>query len=114
MVIPADFHSSIAHISGDPRLEVQRSVASMNRYYNGKVARLMQRLREADARGAQGAITMGRRIVAPGRTPEVGEAPSGGRTSHDPILLAVANAFGADITSYGTCADESMTAGVEG
>lgn len=143
LLIPADFHNSIAHISSDSRLEVQRSVASMSRYYNGKVARLMQRLREADALdstlilvgneggdgsghstqnvpillagGAQGAITMGRRVVAPGRTAEIGEAPSGvSRTSHNPILVGVANAFGADLTSFGTCADASMTAGIDG
>ena len=142
MVIPNDFHNSIAHLSSDSRLEVQRSVASMNRYYNGKVARLMQRLREASmldstlilvgyeggdgsahstenvpillGGGAQGAITMGRRIVAPGRTAQVGRAPTGGRTSHNPILVAVGNAFGAGLTSYGTCADARMTAGIDG
>lgn len=140
--IPANFHDSIAHLSGDPRLEVQRSVASMQRYYNGKVARLMQRLREADALdstlilvgneggdgaghsttnvplllagGAQGAIAMGRRVVAPGRTARVGEAPSGDRTSHNPILVGIANAFGADLASFGTCADPSLTAGIDG
>jgi hypothetical protein len=140
--LPNDFHNSIAHLSGDPRLEVQRAVASMHRYYNGKVARLMQHLRAADALdstlilvgneggdgaghsignvpillagGAQGALTLGRRVVAPGRTARVGEAPSGGATSHNPILVAVANAFGAEIDSFGTCADASMTAGVDG
>ena len=143
MPLPVDFHNHIAHVSGDDRPEVQRAVASMTRYYNGKVARLMQRLREADvldstlimvgnegghgaghsirnvplllAGGAQGAIRMGRRVVAPGRTAQVGEAPTGAElTSHNPILVAVANAFGADIDRYGTCADESLTGGVDG
>lgn len=142
MPLPADFHNNIAHLSGDESLEVQRAVASMQRYYNGKVARLMQYLREGDALdstlilvgnegghgaghsisdvplllcgGAQGAIRMGRRVVAPGRTARVGQAPSGGATSHNGILVAIANAFGADITSYGTCAERSMTEGVDG
>ncbi|UJR83275.1 DUF1552 domain-containing protein [Sandaracinus amylolyticus] len=140
-LVPANFHDSIAHVSGSSRLEVQRAVACMNRYYFGKVARLMQRLRAANvldstlilvgnegghgaghstthvpivlAGGANGAITMGRRVVAPGRTAQIGEAPIGAsRTSHNPILVAVANAFGEELEGYGTCADPALTAGV--
>ncbi len=141
--IPADFHDEIAHQSGDRSLAVQRGVACMSRYYFGKVARLMQHLRAAGALestlilvgneggdgaghsttnvpivlagGANGAIEMGRRIVAPGRAARVGAAPSGAsRTSHNPILVAVANVFGEELTRYGTCADASLTAGVSG
>jgi hypothetical protein len=141
--IPEDFHNSIAHKSGSSALDVQQAVATVSRYYNGKIARLMQRLQDAGvldstliligneggdgsghsiqhvplilAGGANGAITMGRRIVAPERTPVAGAQCKGASvTSHNPILVAIANAFGANITSFGTCADPKFTAGVSG
>lgn len=65
--------------------------------------------------GANGRLKMGRRVVAPGRTARVGQEPTGAtRTSHNPILAAVANAFGANVSSYGTCADARLTAAVSG
>jgi hypothetical protein len=164
MPIPADFHLEIAHKTGlTSPPNVQRAVASMNRYYYGKVARLMQRLQDAGildstvilmgneggqggphsirhvpivmAGGANGAIRMGRRIVSPGRVARPGTfcaaadgksilqqcGPNAANMSfHNPILVAVANAFraaagDAPITSFGTYAqDPKRIEGVQG
>jgi hypothetical protein len=127
-------------------LKVHQAMAAVQRYYHAKVARLMQRLQDAGvldntviligneggmgaahqtrnvpivmAGGANGAIKMGRRIVAPGRVAKPGDyvqTTAGLRatdekllpTSHNPILVAVANAFhaaagAAPIDRYGT------------
>jgi hypothetical protein len=141
--VPDDFHNSIAHNSGSSSLVVQQAVSTVSRYYYGKVARLMQRLQEAGlldstlilvgneggdgsahdtlqvplvlAGGANGGIKMGRRVVSPGRTAKVGQRCTGvSSTSHNPILVAVANAFGANLTHFGTCSNTQMTAGVTG
>ncbi len=147
--VPADFHLEIAHKTSPDvatTLNVHRAAAAVQRYYHGKVARLMQRLQDAGvldstviligneggagwhtlrqvpivmAGGANGAFQTGRRIVAPGRIAQPGDYPTlpdgGGATStlvkptsHNPILVAVANAFRAaagdpEIDSYGTC-----------
>jgi hypothetical protein len=150
--VPADFHLEIAHNqdSGDVNsvgLNVHQAMAAVQRYYHGKVARLMQRLEDAGvldntviligneggmgsshqtrqvpivmAGGANGAFKMGRRIVAPGRVAKPGAYAvrtdgssaldeRGVPTSHNPILVAVANAFRAaagdpPIDRYGTC-----------
>ena len=162
--VPADFHLEIAH-KADPgnvdevSLEVHRAVAAVQRYYHGKVARLMQLLQDAGvldstvillgneggmgsshqtrhvpivmAGGANGALKMGRRIVAPGRKAKPGDYPTqtnGDKaiderllpTSHNPILVAVANAFRAEagdppIDQYGTCSlHPEFTKGVQG
>jgi hypothetical protein len=152
--VPADFHLEIAHKqdSGDivtygKPLNVYQAEAAVQRYFHGKVARLMQHLEDAGvldntviligneggmgathqvrnvpivmAGGANGALQMGRRIVAPGRVARPGNYAtqmdgSGSTsemvlpTSHNPILVAVANVFRAaagdpPINSYGTC-----------
>jgi hypothetical protein len=150
--VPADFHLEIAHKQDDGDvsqvpLNVHQAGAAVQRYYHGKVARLMQRLQDASvldntlilvgneggmgaahqirhvpivmAGGANGAIKMGRRIVSPGRIAQVGNYAlrSDGTgsidertlpTSHNPILVAVANAFraaagDAPIDRFGTC-----------
>ncbi len=126
---------------------MHQAVAMVQRYYHGKVARLMQLLQNAGvldntvilignegglgaahqirhvpivmAGGANGALRMGRRIVAPGRvaraedycTQTNGDGALDERlvpTSHNPILVAVANTFraaagDAPIDRYGTC-----------
>jgi hypothetical protein len=128
-------------------LNVHQAEAAVQRYYHGKVASLMQRLQDGGvldntviligneggmgsshqvrhvpivmAGGANGAVQMGRRIVAPGRVAVPGDYcvrtdgttaldERGLPTSHNPILVAVANAFhaaagDAPIDSYGTC-----------
>jgi hypothetical protein len=162
--VPADFHIEIAHqqdtgdISSRP-LNVHRAEAAVQRYYHGKVARLMQHLQDAAvldntvilmgneggmgsshqvrhvpivmAGGANGALKMGRRIVAPGRIARPGDYATrmdGGSalderqlpTSHNPILVAVANVFRAaagdpPIDRYGTCPlHPDFTMGVPG
>jgi hypothetical protein len=143
----------------DVGLNVHQAVAAVQRYYHSKVARLMQRLQDAGvldntiilmgneggmgaahqirhvpivmAGGANGALRMGRRIVAPGRLPrceDYATTSSGGGaiderltpTSHNPILVAVANTFHAAagaplIDSFGTCTlHPDMTKGVPG
>lgn len=141
--LPYDVHNGVAHLSSSASVDVQRAVASLSRYYYGKVAKLMQRLQDASildstlimvgnegghgaahsiqnvplllAGGAGGALKMGRRVVAPGRTAQVGAFPVGAaRTSHAPILVAVANAFGQNVTSFGTASDPSLIAGAPG
>jgi hypothetical protein len=142
--VPADFHNKVAHLyAEDAELTTQRQAAAVSRYYHGKVARLMQLLADGGgldstlilignegghggghstthvpillAGGANGRVRLGRRIVAPGRVAQVGRDCTGiARTSHNPILVAVANAFGADLASYGVCADPAMTAGIGG
>jgi hypothetical protein len=47
--IPNNFHDSIAHKSGSSTLDVQRAVATMNRWYYGKVARLSGSRRRASS-----------------------------------------------------------------
>jgi hypothetical protein len=142
-LIADDFHNSIAHKSSSTTLAVQQAVSTVSRYYYGKVARLMQRLDEAGVLdstlilcgnegghgaghstqhvpillcgGANGALQMGKRVVCPGRTPQVGDYSTGAQlTSHNPILVSVANLFGANISSFGTCAKSAFTAGVTG
>jgi hypothetical protein len=162
--VPADFHLEIAHkaddgIVADASLNVHQAVATVQRYYHGKMARLMQRLQDAGVLdstviligneggmgashqtrhvpivmggGANGAFKMGRRIVAPGRVAAPGSycvQPNGDAaiderllpTSHNPILVAVANAFRAaagdpPIDRYGTCSlHPEFTKGVQG
>jgi hypothetical protein len=162
--VPANFHNDIAHkttstwgpYSDTP--VVAKAVASVQRYYHGKIARMMQRLQAAGmldntviligneggagwhtirqvpivmAGGANGALKMGRRIVHPNRKPQVADhavaldgspvmtslAPA---TSHNSILVAVANVFRAaagdgPITSYGTCSlHPEFTQGISG
>jgi hypothetical protein len=161
--VPADFHLEIAHHTDDGdvnsvSLAIHQAVAAVQRYYHGKVARLMQRLQDAGvldntviligneggagwhtlrsvpivmAGGANGAIRMGRRIVSPGRVARVGDyttMTNGGSsndtrnlpTSHNPILIAIANAFHTAagnpvIDSYGTCTlHPGFTQGIQG
>jgi hypothetical protein len=162
--VPADFHLEIAHQqdSGDINsrpLKFHQAEAAVQRYYHGKVARLMQHLQDAGvldntvilmgneggmgsshqvrhvpivmAGGANGALKMGRRIVAPGRVARPGDyamRADGGSalderglpTSHNPILVAVANVFRAaagdpPIDRYGTCPlHPEFTLGVPG
>jgi hypothetical protein len=68
--------------------------------------------------GANGRVKMGRCILAPGRTPPnaEGDEPGGpSLTSHVPILVGMANAFGDPITNYGTClANPHFTQGISG
>jgi hypothetical protein len=150
--VPADFHLEIAHKQdtgniADKPLKNYQALAAVQRYYHGKVARLMQHLQDAGmldntvilvgneggmgsshqvrnvpivmAGGANGALQMGRRIVSPGRVARAGDyctTTNGGDahyeqvlpTSHNPILVAVANVFRAaagdpPIDRYGTC-----------
>jgi hypothetical protein len=111
----------------------QRMVAGSNRLYFERIARLMSKLEQAGildhtvilagsdggdgslhstrqiplllAGGAGGALKLGRRIVAPGRVPQAGDwCVDSALTSHNTVLAAVANLFGEDLTSYGTCA----------
>ncbi|MFO0547751.1 MAG: DUF1552 domain-containing protein [Polyangiaceae bacterium] len=145
LTIPMDFHNEIAHVvNSESDVAQQRASASMNRYYFGKVASLMQRLDAGGALdstlilvgneggdgnghwigqvpivlagGANGAFKGGKRIVAPGRTAVAGQRCTGGPewTSHNPILVAVANLFGEDLDHYGTHDDPAMTAGIPG
>jgi hypothetical protein len=141
--LPQNFHDSLAHKSSSKTLLVQQSVASMNRYFYGKIATLMQRLADAQqldntlilcvdegghgaehstanvpillCGGANGTLQMGKRVVAPGKTAQVGARPTGDKlVAHNSILVAVANAFGANLSSFGTCANSAYTAGVQG
>src|SRR5262249_54894190 len=83
------------------------------------------------AGGANGAVKMGRRLVAPRRVAQPGDYPAnmdGTRsvdsrvlpTSHNPILVAVANLFRAaagdpPIDRYGTCSlHPEFTMGIQG
>ncbi len=122
-------------------LHSQRMLAAVNRYYFSKIARLMRRLSQAGvldstvimigsdgghgaghstqcdpimlAGGANGKLALGKRIVAPGRTAQIRQYPTGAAlTSHNPILVAVANLFGANIDRYGTCSQTQFTHGV--
>jgi hypothetical protein len=145
MTLPYDFHNEIAHRS-EGLIDVDKQQASMCRWYYSKVAKLMDYLDAAGALdstlilvgnegghgaahshqnvpltlhgGANGRVKMGRRVLAPGRTPPTaeGDEPGGpSLTSHAPILVGIANAFGDPITSYGTClAKPQFTQGISG
>ncbi|MFT3922317.1 MAG: DUF1552 domain-containing protein [Myxococcales bacterium] len=127
--------------SSDDALFSQRIVAGINRMYFMRIAKFMQRLDEAGildstvvfagsdggqgsahstvqvpmilAGGTNGKVKLGKRIVAPARTPQVQDYCEGATlTSHNPVLVAIANLFGENLESYGTCGHTEFTQGI--
>lgn len=126
--LPADVHNEVAHTysgSGSSSIALGR----LNRYYYGKIARLMQRLDEGGlldstvivagsdmgnpsahsmrdiplmiAGGANGALTMGRRLKATGT----------GLNSHAKVLVSVAKLFGDQSNTFGVSTDPALITG---
>jgi len=119
----------------------QRMVSAIQRMYFSRIAKLMQRLEQAGvldstlilagnegghgaahdtrqvpfllAGGANGKVKFGQRIVAPTRTAQVeGWCKGDSLTSHNPLLVSIANLFGENLTKYGTCGNSELLQGV--
>jgi hypothetical protein len=64
--------------------------------------------------GTNGQVKLGKRIVAKDRKPQVRDYCTGATlTSHNPVLVAIANLFGENLESYGTCGHQELTQGVD-
>jgi Protein of unknown function (DUF1552) len=139
MDIPFDFHDGIAH-QGWPTEQLLRTNSAMNRWYYSKVCQLAQRLDDANLLddtvilvgneggwgsghtirdvpivllgGANAGVRGGRRIVAPGRRAQPGDACEGDWTCHNSILAGVANLWGEQLEGYGTTFDPAWARGV--
>lgn len=130
--LPRDVHNEVAHTystaAGAAGLDTRVKLARLNRYYYGKIARLMQRLDEGGsldstiimagsdmgnpsahstrniplllAGGANGALTMGRRLQA---------GPA--LTSHNKVLVSVAKLFGDQSNTFGVANDPALITG---
>ena len=129
-VLPRDVHNEVAHTysTSSSGLASQVKLARLNRYYYAKLARLMQKLDDGGvldstlilagsdmgnpsahstrniplvlAGGANGALTMGRRLVA-------GQA----LTSHAKVLVSVAKLFGDLSNTFGVSTDPALITG---
>lgn len=132
--LPADVHNEVAHLYTQGATDAtsvagQLKLARLNRYYYGKIARLMQRLDEHGlldstlimagsdmgdpaahstrdvplllAGGANGALTMGRRLKATGTA----------LTSHNKVLVSVAKLFGDTSNTFGVASDPALITG---
>lgn len=130
VTLPRDAHNEIAHAystSSDHGTQQVR-LGRLNRYYYGKIARLMQRLDEGGALdrtvimatsdmgnpsahsvndiplllagGANGALTFGRRLKA-----------SSAGTPHNRVLVSVCRLFGVQTDSFGFSVDPSNITG---
>jgi Protein of unknown function (DUF1552) len=133
MALPYNFHDDIAHMSQTTVEVDQLQASMCRYYYSkmAKLMDILDAAGELDntvilmgnegghgaghshkdvplvlAGGANYGVRGGRRILAPGRTaPSAeGEEPGGNDDSpHNPILVAIANLFGENLTKYGTC-----------
>lgn len=147
--LPANVHDGVAHRytrgpSAAARL-TQVRLGRLNRYFFGKVARLLQRLDEAGlldstlvlagsdmgnpaahstrniplllAGGANGRLSMGRRLVAGPDCPTGGPgctAPQLALTPHNRVLVSVAQLFGDQRGAFGVGPPELISGGWPG
>lgn len=147
--LPANVHDEVAHryargTSAAARL-AQVRLGRLNRYFFGKVARLLQRLDEAGlldstlvltgsdmgnpaahstrnvplllAGGANGGLSMGRRLVAGPDCPTGGPfctAPQLSLTPHNRVLVSVAQRFGDQRGAFGVGPPELISGGWPG
>jgi hypothetical protein len=141
LMLPADVHNEVAHLySVDQQSQVR--LGRLNRYYYGKIARLMQRLDEGGildstlilagsdmgdpalhstrniplilAGGANGKLTMGRRIKAGADCPPSNPYCTGSSlklTSHNKVLVSVAQLFGVPDATFGRANDPALITG---
>lgn len=130
--LPRDVHNEVAHTYSTANsaagLATRVRLARLNRYYYGKIARLMQRLDEGGvldstlimagsdmgnpsahstrniplllAGGANGQLTMGRRLLAGAEL-----------TSHNKVLVSVAKLFGDTSNRFGVATDPALITG---
>ena len=140
--LPADVHNEVAHTYSGDTASTQVRLGRLNRYYYGKIARLMQRLDEGGlldstvimagsdmgnpsahstrniplllAGGANGALTMGRRIKAGADCPTSNQyctAPTLALTPHNKVLVSVAKLFGDQSNTFGVATDPALITG---
>jgi hypothetical protein len=140
--LPADVHNEVAHTYSGDTASTQVRLGRLNRYYYGKIARLMQRLDEGGlldstvimagsdmgnpsahstrniplllAGGANGALTMGRRIKAGADCPASNQyctAPTLALTPHNKVLVSVAKLFGDQSNTFGVATDPALITG---
>jgi hypothetical protein len=121
-----EVHNSVAHQYSTMNKASVSALGKDNKYYFGKCARLLRRLKELGvldstlvymtsdmgdpaahslravptvlAGGLNGKIKMGRRLTAKGK-------------SNNQLLVSIANAFGQPITSYGAAGNAAITQG---
>jgi hypothetical protein len=127
-VLPKDVHNEVAHTYSSSSPDSRLKLARLNRYYYAKLARLMQKLDAGGvldstlilagsdmgnpsahstrniplvlAGGANGQLTMGRRLQA---GPDL--------TSHAKVLVSVAKQFGDPSNTFGVSTDPALITG---
>jgi len=140
--LPTDVHNEVAHTYSTSTASTQVRLGRLNRYYYGKIARLMQRLDEGGlldstiilagsdmgnpsahstrniplvlAGGANGALTMGRRLKAGDDCPPNNQyctAPTLALTPHNKVLVSVAKLFGDQSNTFGVATDPALITG---
>jgi hypothetical protein len=140
--LPTDVHNEVAHTYSSGAGASQVRLGRLNRYYYAKIARLMQRLDEGGlldstlilagsdmgnpsahstrniplllAGGANGALTLGRRLKAGVDCPTGGAyctAPNLALTPHNKVLVSVAKLFGDQTNSFGVATDPALITG---
>lgn len=139
--LPADVHNEVAHRYSDTA-DTQVKLGRLNRYYYGKIARLLMRLDEGGvldhtlvmagsdmgnpslhstrniplvlAGGVGGKLTMGRRLKAVADCPPSNQyctAPTLALTSHNKVLVSIAQLFGDTSGTFGTANDSTLNTG---
>lgn len=142
LTLPADAHNEIAHTysSGSDAVTSQVLLGRLNRYYYGKIARLMQRLDEGGvldstlimassdmgnpsghsvsnlplilAGGANGALKFGRRLRASSDCPPGNPwCDAPTRTPHNRVLVSICNLFGVATDTFGYATDPKLITG---
>lgn len=126
--LPKDVHNEVAHTYSSSNAAAAVKLARLNRYYYAKLGRLMQKLEAGGvldstlivagsdmgnpsahstrdiplvlAGGANGALTMGRRLQS-----------AAGLTSHAHVLVSVAKLFGDQSNTFGVSSDPALITG---
>lgn len=126
--LPKDVHNEVAHTYSTSNAASAVKLARLNRYYYAKLGRLMQKLEAGGALdstlilagsdmgnpsahstrdiplvlagGANGALTMGRRLSTPS-----------GMTSHAHVLVSVAKLFGDTTDTFGVSSNAALITG---
>ncbi len=140
--LPTDVHNEVAHTYSTESAPTQVRLGRLNRYYYAKIARLMQRLDEGGmldstlilvgsdmgdpslhstrnvplllAGGAQGKLTLGRRIKVGADCPPGNPYCTGSTlalTSHNKVLVSVANLCGVETNTFGVASDPALITG---
>ncbi len=142
VALPTDVHNEVAHTYSPGDAAAERRLGRLNRYYYGKIARLLQRLDELGvldstlvlagsdmgnpslhstrniplvlAGGAPG-LTLGRRLVAGSDCPASNPyCASPSLTAHNRVLVSICRLFGAQTDTFGVGSAAETTGGWPG